>query len=329
VTYRSWSAPWRELLLVGALVLQTADLAELRRQVRASLDQPVESPLRAARWRELSRDHERLIVLPAWGCGSAPSPGGLEGFATFGMLAAEQRMATNSYYAARYTEAQTTTHCRDMPTKIMDGDNLDSKAAYVVDDKFVIAWGLGGMASHRCEVTDGFNLCTHEPAGQGPGPAWSARISDSVTRYAIGQTLDFRSSGNAGPFLWLGWSEPEPWGTWSAWREAGVLLRPDLVEPSALNVVATLRAFVSGRHPRLSVSVIAGNREVGRWGFDSGQPSERRALIPAAVVASSPVLHLRFVISKPASPASLGMSEDNRLLGIGMESLRIVRADDG
>jgi hypothetical protein len=264
----------------------------------------------------------------------AQSPGGFDGFAIFGMLAAEQRMATNSYYAGRTTKDQTRKHCRDLPAELVGRDNLDPKAAYVVDDKFAIAWGLEGMTSHRCEVTDGFNLCTNDPLctndrdGRDPGAAWRTRLLDSVTRYRIGQRLDFRSTGNAAPFLWLGWSEPEPWGTWSAWREASLLLRPDLVKPSALNVVARLRAFLTDRHPHLSVSVIADNQEVGRWDFDSGQPLERRVRVPAAVVGSSPVLHLRFVISKPASPASLGISEDDRLLGIGMESLRIVRADD-
>jgi hypothetical protein len=108
-----------------------------------------------------------------------------------------------------------------------------------------------------------------------------------------------------------------------------MLLRPDLVEPAPLDVQATLRAYLNDRHRRLVVLVIANNQEVGRWSFDSGHPAgERRVHIPAVVVGSSPVLHLRFAISKPASPASLGLSTDQRLLGIGMESVRIVRAED-
>ena len=58
--------------------------------------------------------------------------------------------------------------------------------------------------------------------------------------------------------------------------------------------------------------------------------NERRTRLTrdSTVVASSPVLHLRFVIDSPASPAALGISADDRPLGIGMEALRIVGTAD-
>jgi hypothetical protein len=66
----------------------------------------------------LARDHERLIVLPAWECGTDVTPGGFHGFATFGILAAGQRLATNDYHAGRMTRVQRTVHCRDMPARV-------------------------------------------------------------------------------------------------------------------------------------------------------------------------------------------------------------------
>jgi hypothetical protein len=328
-THRAWPRSWREGLLIGALVLQIADLAGLRDQVRGSIEvaQAAPSPLRSPRWRELARDHERLIVLPAWECGSEESPGGFQGFATFGILAAGQRLATNDYHAGRMTKAQRTVHCRDLPAALASAASLDPRTAYVVADKFAIAWGLEGTAAHRCEVVDGFNLCAR--SAHAIAPRLDPAHADRIGTYAMGQWLDFRSSGNAAPYLWLGWSSPEPWGTWSDWGEASLLLRPVPARPVELTVQAKLRAYLSDRHPTLAVTIVANEQAVGRWDFIAGQPEKRRVHIPAAVVARSPLLHLRFAIETPVSPASLGISIDDRTLGIGMEALRIVRTDRG
>jgi hypothetical protein len=325
-THRAWRSPWRALLLGGAVALQIADLAGLRWQVRGSIDvaQATPNPLRSPRWRELGRDHERLVVLPAWECGSAVSPGGDHGFATFGILAAGQGLATNDYHAGRMTRVQRRVHCRDLPAALASAASLDPTTAYVVDEKFAIAWSLEGTGAHRCEVVDGFNLCTR--SAQAVAPRLDPAHADRIATYAMGEWLDFRSSGNAARFLWLGWSPPEPWGTWSVWPEAGLLLRPALAEPVALNVQAKVRAYVGGRNPTLRVTVVANNREVGRWEFVGGQPETRLVHVPADVVADSPVLHLRFVMDTPMSPATLGISADDRTLGIGMEAMRILHA---
>jgi len=87
-----------------------------------------------------------------------------------------------------------------------------------------------------------------------------------------------------------------------------------------------VRAYVGERHPTLAVTVVANNRPVGRWELLGREPEERVVQVPADVVAQSPVLHLRFVIDTPVSPASLGISADDRMLGIGMEAMRISRA---
>jgi hypothetical protein len=51
-TDRCWRRPWRELLLAAAIAVQIADLAEMRWQVRGSIEvaQAVPNPLRSPRW---------------------------------------------------------------------------------------------------------------------------------------------------------------------------------------------------------------------------------------------------------------------------------------
>ena len=114
VTYRQWRSPTRELLLVGALILQLADLLPVRERVRTGYDRDPRHPLTAPVWRELRANHEQLIVLPPWQC-TPGTPGGPEGFRIFGELAVAERLRTNSYYAARYSREQVRVHCHTPP----------------------------------------------------------------------------------------------------------------------------------------------------------------------------------------------------------------------
>ena len=179
LTYRNWRSPTRELLLIGALIFQSADLLQLRSQVRAVYDRHPRDPLKSAVWRELGATHERLIVLPAWQCGP-DTPGGREGFRKFGLLAVSQGLRTNSYYAARISREQIRTHCTEVAS--LDGRDLDPNAAYVVNDKIRAAWLIAEMRSHVCDVVDGFNLCTRKGTGPSSGSAVTANNQAHLAR---------------------------------------------------------------------------------------------------------------------------------------------------
>ncbi|HLI64610.1 MAG TPA: DUF6311 domain-containing protein, partial [Terriglobales bacterium] len=86
---------WATVLLAAMLVLQFADTAALRRWVRATISDEHSSPLKSPIWSQLGKLHQNLIVLPAWQCAHNASPGGTEGYRTFGFLAVEQKMRTN------------------------------------------------------------------------------------------------------------------------------------------------------------------------------------------------------------------------------------------
>ena len=326
LTYRNWPSPARELLLVGALVVQAADLAPLRAQVRAVYERHPRDPLVSPAWRDLKSAHERLIVLPAWQCGPG-SPGGPEGFRKLGLLAVAEGLPTNSYYAARYGPEQLRTHCVDVPA--LDGRDLDPRAAYVVDDRTLALWEVAGMRSHVCDVVDGFNLCTRNDRGLSSTPAVLAKVEARIAPYALGQALTFGSGGNGAPFVWRGWV-PDPTGVWTEGSEATLLMRIPGESSSPLQLTAEVRALVSDRHPGLHVFVLANGDAVGRWTFTTwsgaeGRSETRRVEIPAAVVGKSPALRLQFIVADPRSPRSLGLWREARAFGIHLDGLRITR----
>src|SRR5215472_17022170 len=83
----------------------------LRYSVRTVAQSPRPNVLHSPIWQHLGEKHANLLVLPPWQCGLEASPGGGDGFATFGMLAAAQHMRTNSYYASRYSPRSIAWHC--------------------------------------------------------------------------------------------------------------------------------------------------------------------------------------------------------------------------
>jgi hypothetical protein len=70
------------------------------------------------------------------------------------------------------------------------------------------------------------------------------------------------------------------------------------------------------------VEVWAGDEHVATWSFRDGDVTAPRTIVvPDRAVDDTAVLALTFVIRRPRSPFSLGMSDDERRLGIFVRSL--------
>jgi DNA-binding transcriptional ArsR family regulator len=125
-----------------------------------------------------------------------------------------------------------------------------------------------------------------------------------------------------------GWSMREPWGFWSDGREAVLTLklsRPTVAHP-AISLKGTL--MVCDRQPTQTVRVRANNVEIGRLSATMADRSVDTVLaLPPAALSSDGKLTIRFEIASPISPESLGNSDDRRLLGFGLTSMRLVDLD--
>jgi len=139
-------------------------------------------------------------------------------------------------------------------------------------------------------------------------------------RWERGETCYFNAGARSVSLLGAGWGEPAFWGVWSVAPEATLTWAP--VPPPSEAVVwrAALRAFVWPQHPTLEVEVLANDVPVGRWHFDHRHDRavvERFVVIPPELARRGP-LTLRFRIPGCASPRELGLSRDERQLGIGL-----------
>jgi hypothetical protein len=124
-----------------------------------------------------------------------------------------------------------------------------------------------------------------------------------------------------------GWSVPEDWGVWSLGHRS-VLLLPLASSPAATNMRLAVKGvfFVCDKHPDVAVHFSANGVPLATLTGTLANPTIDRVLdLPPEVFAStSRRLEVVIAIDNPASPAALGVSADDRLIGFGLKSMMLV-----
>jgi hypothetical protein len=129
-------------------------------------------------------------------------------------------------------------------------------------------------------------------------------------------------------YLIEGWALPEPWGTWINGHNAQLLipLPKDQVGTKLFHeLVIQVRPLINTTHPELRVSyrVNGSKSQSVSWHWKSG-PIDNILRIP---IASSDLvkgyLDIQWHIDNPISPKKLGMGDDERVLGLGFESITL------
>ena len=98
-------------------------------------------------------------MLPAWQCGSNFTPGGLDGYRIFGLLAAEQKMRTNSVYFSRYPTIHRDFYCKEAIAVLAERP-LSPDSAYVVTPALAAVIAKGPTGPGKCHQLDNFTLCS-------------------------------------------------------------------------------------------------------------------------------------------------------------------------
>jgi hypothetical protein len=150
---------WASALVGCALIVQLADTHSLRQWVHSEVNQSHPEPLKSPIWSQLRSFHENLIVLPAWQCGDWASAGGKQGYRYFGLLAAAQKMRTNSYYSGRYNAAGREFQCSEAISELTKKP-LSPANAYVVTPAVADLIAQGPTGPGKCHDLDLVILCS-------------------------------------------------------------------------------------------------------------------------------------------------------------------------
>jgi hypothetical protein len=134
---------------------------------------------------------------------------------------------------------------------------------------------------------------------------------------ALGKTLDF-SSPHTRCFLPNGWADStENWGVWTAGK--GATLRLQLPTAKVEELHLDVRAFVNQQAPTQMVDVSIDGRPMKSQLLNNFEGN--RMVIPIPEQASDKKwIDITFALPNARSPKSLGMGEDERILGLGLKS---------
>ena len=147
-----------------------------------------------------------------------------------------------------------------------------------------------------------------------------------VLPYVAGQRIDFSSAGSGQRYVRSGWSVGESWGRWSLGKTALLRLRLSPLPPaSSISLQLRLLAYVNDRHPEQNVAVSVNGKQVRNLSFHAEQKGgEAREETIAANVGADGEIALSLYTPDAASPRSLGLGDDDRVLGVGLVSLRVL-----
>lgn len=164
-------------------------------------------------------------------------------------------------------------------------------------------------------------------------PNWTAVWSKlkNVTRrrrglrFRLGDEIDF-ARPSAARAIQTGWAETDSWGIWTIGRFADLLLRPNRDSSRPLLIRAYVQPFLAQAHRRIGVDVSAGGQAIGRWNFDldaseADGPRWCEAIVPST--ANKKPLQIGLAVDSPASPRMLGLSGDERELGVFLIKLQV------
>jgi hypothetical protein len=310
---RGFSKKSAILILGVCCVIQIVDTSAGWRHIRKALNissSIQETPLKNPAWNEIGPQYQNLVRFPVHNQGND--------WQYFASYAAIHKMGTNSVFLARLDESRLTASDQKINLQLRTGP-LDKNSLYVLD-----LWKtnpepiLFDPTVDALLRLDGFSVLA---------PGWKAcKVCATldpaleIPRFApvteIGRQIYFsRDAEGRREFLLDGWAPyGEAWGNWSEGGTASMLLPIPAGKPKSLKLQA--RAFVHEKHPKLDVEILINGvpqKKVSLTEFESNQID---IPLPASLLGRD-YFKLELKILNPASPKALGISEDDRQLGLG------------
>ena len=295
-------------LVAGALALQMYDTNPIRQYTKRilsgfTLPRNLASPV----WRTLNLEHRNLIILPAWQC-RGDTPGDGDGFRIFGLLAAEQGLTINSYFAAPYHQPTLPYHCKTAIEQVSK-EGLAAHTAYVVSPEIGRAIAKSKSGDDHCYSVDGFLLCTMaELAG--------------VAHWRVPTVLLGNGSLTAqdGGYFVSGW-EPAVapgFGLWSVSPKAVLAYHTAIKPAKSLRLTLMVPA---GRNP-VPFTVIHEGGEMEGVVPVTDPPRVEMFTVRLPIGGGSAVHEVTIVNRQLRTPPEQGFkNSDTRRLGIGVHSL--------
>lgn len=270
-------------------------------------------------WRQVPKKYSTIKLLPPqnWP----------DRWNTFAIYAAENKMATNSVFLARFDmrkvqEAKITT---DLD---MVSGKFDPKTIYVfhkwsdnlnqVPPWFDPSRDLFARINGTNVLAPGFKLCAECKQVDS-----SLEIDSLAPMIAIGEIIKFSKEDKGTELLLRGWSEPEPWGVWSNGPISSVAIPLTKGQPSYIEL--NFKGLVGPKHPISKIDISINGRYQKTIEVTKQLNNSIDITIPRHLRGDKFIV-VEFKYLNPVSPKNAGYgNQDDRLLTLGIQSLKLMK----
>lgn len=310
------------VLLSIALVVQMADTSAtwsvIRKKLMITPATEWASPLMNTFWEDAARKYEKVRWI---------QPGNhTEHWETLAAYAGEHGMGTDAVYLARVGNKELA-NARQRAAQALQTGKYEPDSLYVLDPALTVA-AIVPIDETQDLIADvdgfriiapGWNTCTECAHVEG-----QVRIGDIVPQVPLGKRIEFSQSAVGVANLAIGWSGPEPWGTWSDGTVAKVVL--PLANSIPKTILIESGAFVSPAYPRQDVDILVNDvtAKVVSLTGDTGNVIE--VTVPEVLkeqLVETRVLRLEFRLPGAISPKDIGLSDDPRKLALGLYAITL------
>ena len=314
LTWRHYSAKPATILLGMALLVQFIEQAPMRHAIWERGAHPRQSPLVAEDWKDLGASVTKLVVLPSWQCDFRKTPGGIDGFAIFGMLALSQGLKTNNVYLPRIGSKAWDLYCKAMPQRFIDG-NLEPDAAYVISDKLFLNLVFANWPSHRCERVDGFNLCRVRRANEPVSTGWI----DLIPPIPESGELRVGDANWRDEALLNGWSGREVDHVWNSGKSELVFRITPAQQTRFHQIELVLSAVLDGGAQAYTIATAD-----GQYSMDGIVRSmEPFTVVFPLVMDKKGIVRLSLTAKAPVMPKNQALNRDERTLGLSLLAIKL------
>ena len=120
------------LLLLALLLIQIVDTSGIALDVRKKISTIQRASIESNAITSAPNKYDEIVVLPPWQCDTEKTAGGGNNYEYLGFFAADHKMSTNNFYAARILPAQTIYHC----SKEMNQPSFLINKIYIISADF-------------------------------------------------------------------------------------------------------------------------------------------------------------------------------------------------
>ena len=142
-----------------------------------------------------------------------------------------------------------------------------------------------------------------------------------------GAVINFGNNGNAKHFKLDGWAKAEEVFTWTVGHEASLRIPIYFPDSSHITLKAIMSGFIKpGKADQQVVYVMVNGTELERWVFETPGFQGKDLVIPSEILLESGALCITFRMPDAVSPYQTGLSDDERRLGIAVQSIELMES---